>query len=244
MSRLAVMPFVLVALAVLGLASAPTLAAERPVGAETLHEKALAAMEDKRYAEAAELFHAAFALDPAPELLWNEARARHLAGELERARELYKAFIERDDAPSSLRGRANDAIVEITRALDKPDEPDPIEPMDDTLGIALVVGGGVVLAGGAIVHALSFGAADDMETYSVPSQGLSDEERLRRYNDAKSDRDTFQTLAIVGYAVGGAALVGGIVSLVLTDDPEPTTSFVPSPWAVPGGGGALATWRF
>jgi len=226
------------------LAGAGARAAERPVlGAEELHEKAQAAMAEQRYAEAAELFHAAFALDPAPELMWNEARARHLAGELERARDVYKAFIERDDAPAALRGRANDAIVQITLELDKDKTPPvtPPEPMDDTLGTVLVVSGGVLLTGGVVAHVVSFGAADDMETFSKPSATLSDDERLSRYNAAKSDRDTFQTLAIVGYTVGGLALAGGIVSLVLSDDPEPVVGV---PWVVPGGAGALATWRF
>lgn len=237
----------LAALAALAVLAAPTATwAGDPEGAEKLHAKAQTAMSEQRYADAAELFHAAFELDPAPELLWNEARARHLAGELERARELYKEFIQRDDAPAALRGRANDSIVEITLALEKPpDVPKEPEPMDDTFGVVMVSVGGALLAGGVIAHVVSFGAADDMTTYSKPSATLDDATRLAKYQDARSTRDTSQVLAIVGYAVGGAALATGIVSLVLTDDPDPApTGATLTPWFAPGSVGLGATLRF
>jgi len=215
-----------------------------PVGAAALHEKAQAAMQGQHYQEAAELFHAAFQLDPAPELLWNEARARHLGGDLERARELYKQFIERDDAPASLRGRANDSIVEITLALAQRQAPPPavVAPPDDTFGTVMVVVGGALVAGGVVAHVVAFDAADDMSTYAHAVAGLDEGVRKQRYDDAQSKKDTALALAWVGYGVGAAALVTGIVSLVLTDDPEPSASL--TPLVLPGGGGLGASLRF
>ncbi|MFO0749497.1 MAG: hypothetical protein U1F43_28080 [Myxococcota bacterium] len=216
-----------------------------PGGAAQLHAKAQEAMAAGRYSDAAELFHAAYELDSAPELLWNEARARHLAGELVKARDLYKEFIQRDDAPAALRGKANDSIVEITLELEKP--PDKVEPEthDDTFGTVMVATGGALVLGGVISHIVSFGAADDMATFAQPSPTLDDATRLDKYQSAKSTRDTTQALAIAGYAVGGAVLVTGIVSLILSDDPEPPADHVQvEPWWSPGAVGANARLRF
>lgn len=225
------------------LVGSPVLAAEDPGGAAQLHAKAQSAMQDKRYTDAAELFHAAYVLDNAPELLWNEARARHMAGALEKARELYKQFIERDDAPAALRGRANDSIVEITLELDKQKVvvPPKIVQHDDTFGTVMVAAGGVLVVGGAIAHIVSFAAADDMSTYARPVVGLDEVTRKQRYEDASDQKDTALALAWVGYGVGAAALVTGIVSLILTDDPD---TVAVRPLLGPGNAGVGATLRF
>lgn len=234
------------------LVSSSARAAENPVGgAAQLHAKALEAMQAQRYGEAAELFHAAYELDSAPELLWNEARARHMAGELERARDLYKQFIERDDAPSSLRGRASDSILEITRELEKPklvDPPTTPVARDDTFGTVMVVAGGALVVGGVIAHVFAFDAASEMDTYSKEgAEGLDIDERKRRYDDASDAKDTALALAWVGYGVGAAALITGVVSLVITDDPEVgvnDSAIQIEPVWLRGGAGFGATLKF
>jgi tetratricopeptide (TPR) repeat protein len=61
--------------------------------AERLAREGLAAYEAGRYAEAVEKFHSAYALTPAPLLLYNLAQAHRLAGECSQAVTYYEQFL-------------------------------------------------------------------------------------------------------------------------------------------------------
>ena len=198
-----------------------------------LHDVGVAALAEKRYHDAAEAFEAAYALDPAPELLWNHARARHLGGELERARELYREFIHRDDAPPDLRVKANEHLVAIALVLDRPPPP---SPSYDGLGWGLVAGGAAFAIGGTVAWFLMQDARDDMAAVAEPSATLSDDQRHTRYLDARGDKRTLEALAWTGWGVGAAALTAGTLLLTLFEPEAAARVDI-------GADGARLVWR-
>lgn len=80
---------------------------------QALYDRAMEAYQAGRFEEAARGFEAAYAQMADVALLWNIGRAWEQAGELEKARETYTAFLSHDDANSELRVKVADALVRV-----------------------------------------------------------------------------------------------------------------------------------
>ncbi len=117
MKRVWLVQVVLVALCLAAPAAwaAPT-RAER-AQAQEWYKSAAAHMEAQRYAKAAAAFEEAHRLDPDPALLWNIARAHHLAGQLEEAKRAFQEFVATEGVEAELRKRAIEHIAEIDERL-------------------------------------------------------------------------------------------------------------------------------
>jgi tetratricopeptide (TPR) repeat protein len=72
-------------------------------GAAARFAEGTKAFDAKDYRRAAEAFEAAYRLSPLPDVLWNAARAWHLAGETAHAATLYERYLR--DAPPDARDR-------------------------------------------------------------------------------------------------------------------------------------------
>jgi hypothetical protein len=113
----------LVLIVMFGCLAGPALAAAGK-DAKRIYEEATAAFGLGRYADAAEKYEAAFALKPDPALLYNAAQSYRLAGNKQRALELYRNYVRL--YPDG--GNASDARSHVA-ALKKDieDERPPIE---------------------------------------------------------------------------------------------------------------------
>lgn len=102
-----------------------------------------------------------------------------------------------------------------------------------TLGFALLGGSALLLAGGLTSQLIRVGVVNDYNDdrtclgENVPSQPPDCEDRI-------SAARTWQTLAIVGYAVGGALALSGAVVL-FTAPPRPRASSAKAPERLPPG---------
>jgi tetratricopeptide (TPR) repeat protein len=92
--------------------------------AKRIYEEATAAFGLGRYAEAAEKYEAAFGVRPDPALLYNAAQAYRLAGNRQRALELYRNYVRLyPDGTNAEDARSH--VVALKKAIE--DERPPIE---------------------------------------------------------------------------------------------------------------------
>ncbi len=111
------------------------------------------------------------------------------------------------------------------------------------VGAWLLVGVGTgALIGGGVMHGFAFGAKSDADALALPNDGLDDEDRQRRYDNAKDSATSNETAAFILYGAGAAALVGGIIWLAADDDSS--SSVHVAPMVGPTGGGLSAAGRF
>jgi hypothetical protein len=124
----------------------------------------------------------------------------------------------------------------------------PGERSPQNIAIAASLTGVGLLAGGLglYFHLDGKSASDDVSAGVFTGRAWS-AERQSRLETAHDDR----TYAIVGYSIGGAALIGAIVYYIVTDPPSETTVIQPhtspaAPVVMPTQGGALVggTWSF
>jgi len=187
----------------------------------TLFEESAAAYHEGRFADAAALLEQAYALHPESVLLYNLARARDAAGDMDRAREAYRQFV--DSAPTAeqaglARGRIDvlttqiaerDARLETERAAQAaasvsptptPPEAAPPEPAASH-GPHLLAPGLAIGAAAAIdvVGAILLGVAFSQHEAAVAAPSQLDAIRIE--HDAETLRD-----AGVGVLIGGAVL--------------------------------------
>lgn len=206
-----------------------------PPDPKALHAQGLDALRAGRFDDAARLFAEAYAIDPAPALLWNEARALHQGGHLVEARDLYRAFIQLDAAPADLRVKANEHIVAITLALEP--QPTPPPAPDTSLDVAgwVLVGSGTALAIAGTASWLGAAApADTMGRLAAPIADLDDAARRARFVAARDDKRTFEGLAWAGWGLGAAALGTGVALLVSGSAAAPSPSATLAPEVGPG----------
>ncbi|WP_164001911.1 hypothetical protein [Pyxidicoccus caerfyrddinensis] len=113
-----------------------------------------------------------------------------------------------------------------------------------------VVGAGAALAaGGGLLHMMARDDYTQFDTAIATCGGCVPEPAVA---DQRTRGDTFQKGAFAGYAVGGAALVTGVVLVYLNrlqpHQVDPSEAAKPSASVTPllgaGGGGASATFRF
>ena len=113
----------------------------------------------------------------------------------------------------------------------------------------LVFGGGVLITGTAgLLHVSARNSFRDFDQGIVACGGCNPED-VPGLAGKKSTGETRQLLAMIGYGVGGAALVTGSVLLYLNraqsyriDEEGPAAAFVP--WVAPDGAGISASYRF
>jgi hypothetical protein len=87
--------------------------------ARALNDRATAAYALGRFSEAAEHFEKAFELKPDPALLYNAAQAHRLAGNRERALELYQSY-QRVYGHGANRAEVDARVRELKEAIAKP----------------------------------------------------------------------------------------------------------------------------
>jgi hypothetical protein len=205
---------------VLAASSGPPQLLEDPA-ARAHFEEAQERFESRDYAGAAAALDAAYAIEPAADLLYPWAQAERLDGNCRRAIELYRRFLAANPPQEhAMLAEQNIATCEdqLARQRSKEPGPQPADPATDTRrttdqrpwrrdvaggvlvgagSAGLVVGTGLLIA--ALHGASSAAEADDVADY---------EERM--------DRATLQrNLSIGAFVAGGALALGGVLRYVL-----------------------------
>jgi tetratricopeptide (TPR) repeat protein len=202
-----------------------------------------------KFAKAATAFSKAHAMEPRTDILFAWAQMERLAGDCDKAVELYRQLESAEDLGDADKAAVDDGLERCGATEEPEPEPPPaVEPPPppppkivtkvitrdapppwwaDPLGGALV-GSGVVLLGvgtGFLVVSISdSSAADDATTYEA-------HETLQ--SRAKSRR----TIALVSMGVGAGLVAGGVVRYLLLPDSKSTEVAV-----LPTEGGAAITW--
>lgn len=197
------------------------------------YERGTALYDLRRFAEAAREYEKAFEEKPDPALLFNIGQAYRFAHDYPNAIGAYRMYLRRLPETSN-RAEVEGRIAELQRALDEQHkaqpahEQPPSPPMQNaspvvqaspaapegsqapdrarirTLKIAGVacfaVGLATIGVGGAMT-ALASNAANDL---NHPRSGMFDP-------SAEDRRNTYQSIEVAAFAVGGAAAVAGVV---------------------------------
>jgi hypothetical protein len=176
------------------------------------------------HATAQRELEAAYAIDPAPILLYAIGQLERLQGRCDRAREHFTAFLATDPpAAAAEDARANlercggalptaeppppEPVVDAVPDEPKPlPEPTPARKRVDRLGIALTVVGSAIAAGGFGLFGASF--VDQRSARDFTDVAGFD----RRVHRARIEHAVGLSLA----GVGAAVLIGGIVRLALS----------------------------
>jgi len=215
------------ALTVLGLAawlaSADAAAQTRPPDAPAAEreDRAVAVFEEseKRYREgkfkeAVDLLLEAYRLSPEPPLLYNLGRAYEGMGDLERARDAYRRYLDADRGASD-RGAIEQRIATLTRQLD---ERAALQRQRDAAARGPAAAPATEAAGpspvpwiiaGAGGAALAAGVVFGILTRSKHADAV-DEKAQTKARSLQDDADTFATVANVAFVGGGVLAAGGI----------------------------------
>jgi hypothetical protein len=110
--------------------------------------------------------------------------------------------------------------------------------------VASLAGVGLLAGGLGVYFHLDGRDASDQVSAGIYTGKAWSQKQVDLVDKAHDDR----TRAIVGYSIGGAALIGAIVYYIMTDPPSETTVIQPhsAPAVMPTQGGALlgGTWSF
>jgi len=101
----------------------------------------------------------------------------------------------------------------------------------------LAAGGAAILGGGVGMHLWALDAASEADDLRTPQPDLAEEERSRRYGDAKDQASSRSTTAYILYGSGAAVLATGVVWLLLSGDEGEGVLFRPAVWLTGSGGG-------
>jgi tetratricopeptide (TPR) repeat protein len=217
---------------VLAIALAPALAhADATADAQKHIDEATRLFGVGNAGDAVKQLEQAYALDPRPEILYAFGQAYVALGQCDKAKSFFERFAEAkpDDAALVRDVPCRDLPPPIVKTEPPPPPPPPRRISrswsSDTLGLA-IVGAGLVLGGiGSYGLVSSNSLRDDAASAPTYDEFLSDLDK------AKSKR----TLSLVLLGGGGAALLGGIVHLVLHTRTEvvvtPTTNGAAVSWS-------------
>lgn len=191
----------------------PTTEATPERQALALFKESEKAYADARFTESLRLLREAYALHPVPVLLYNMARVHETMGELDSAIEVYERYLAEAPAiPDRPALEARVASLKRLRDEKKAKAPPAREP---TVVPWIVAGaGGLVLAGAGVFGLLS--KSRDSDAISEPIQ--------RTAAEARDDAATYATIANVGFVVGGAIVLGGLVWGLVTVSSRPAQS--------------------
>jgi tetratricopeptide (TPR) repeat protein len=192
------------------LSPARTARAEAPTNEEralSLFKESQTAYRDARFDESLRLLDEAYALRAEPVLLYNMARVHETMGNLDRAIATYERYLaEATDVPDRPALEARVANLKTMRE-DRARRATTPPPRREAAPIApwIVLGaGGLVLAGGGV-----FGlVASDRE--SAARNEAIQRDAVQAHDDAK----TYATVANVGFVVGGALALTGLVWVI------------------------------
>jgi hypothetical protein len=181
--------------------------------------------ESRDYKGAAAALDAAYAIEPAADLLYPWAQAERLDGNCERAVELYRAFLAAEPPAEHARlAEQNITTCDELLARQRREEPRPTAQPGDAVtdaprkdaparrpwqrdvagGILVGTGAAGVVAGTGLLIAALHGASTASEAADVHDY----EQRLER---ARLQRN----IAIGAFAVGGALALGGVLRYVV-----------------------------
>lgn len=197
-----------------------------------------------KYAEAIEAYVAAALVDSAPSIHYNLGQSYRLSGQYENAIRQYRLFLDRGAPGPGVRALVECHIASMTAELRRsaatapptgpaPDDDDvavrtapagpaaatdatltldgplPSEPWyTDSVGLGLAGGGAVIAGIGTWLLVDAAGLYDEANR----------EDRDYVRTELRADADTRETWGIAAAAVGGAALIAGVVKLALTPD--------------------------
>jgi tetratricopeptide (TPR) repeat protein len=218
------------------------------------------------YLVAADKFEAAYALDPDPAYLFNVAQAYRFGNACAKAATSYKAFLAKVPNPPNatkvqqyLEQSEDCANKQAAAQRPAPPTPEPVVVLPPPpppeqhpgrtqriAGIGVAAFGVVALGAAGYFTWRAHDDANQREALCAPDFAMGTtcawtQAREDRDNDLHDDGHTSQTLARVGWAVGGAALIGGVVLYVLGRDSEQGHGSIA---IVPSTDGVMATGAF
>ena len=216
------------------------------------------------YLVAADKFEAAYALDPDPAYLFNIAQAYRFGNACAKAVTSYKAFLLRVPNPPNatkvqqyLDQSEECAKKQAAAERPVPPTPDPVvpppPPAEQHPGRTQRIAGIGVAAFGVVVLGAAGYYTYKAHQYAVEREGFCSMELAEggtcMWTQTREDRDNdlaelgpqAQRRARVGWAVGGVALIGGVVLYVLGRDSSHDGANVS---IVPSADGVMATGGF
>jgi tetratricopeptide (TPR) repeat protein len=232
--------------------------------ASALSDRAIEKFQAKDYEGAVVLFEQAYAIDPAPNYLFNIGRVYEEAGNLEKAVEFYAKFVKQPGVDLDSRGVALDRLKVLRSILeettDKPpenkpeDKPEdkpvtetpPPEPVVDQdalrkrkamrgAGFGLIGVGAAAMIGAGVAGGLAQGDHNKAGEVTDPADGVP----LLESSQTKS------LAANVLFGVGGAFLLTGIILVAVGfSKPKPSSRVALAPSFGPRGGGVAFRLRF
>jgi tetratricopeptide (TPR) repeat protein len=231
--------------------------------ASGLSDQAIEKFQAKDYDGAVALFEQAYAIDPAPNYLFNIGRVYEEAGNLEKAVEFYAKFVKQPGVDLDSRGVALDRL-KVLRAIleettEKPPEDKPEEPKDEPVidqppaeppvdqdalrkrkvmrgvGFGLLGVGAAALIGGGVAGGLAQADYNKAGEATDPVEGAS----LLESSKTKS------LAGNVLFGVGGAFLLTGVILVAVGfSKPKSTSRVALAPSFGPRGGGLAFRLRF
>jgi len=217
----------------LAVASASAYADSVPNRARSLADRGRVAHDARDYTGAITAFTEAYALAPAPGLLFNLAQAYRLRGSCDDAALMYRRFLA-TTPPDDARGLAESHLAGVERCLaaqitvptpkqvalrmpgpipmpkrDKPREDKPDQRVADKVGIGLAIGGGTALLLAGYYGYESHRAESEVERRYAAGDNWRD------LQDRAAEGDRASHNAKISLGVGAAALVAGAVVLVI-----------------------------
>lgn len=187
--------------------------AEKRDNPDAIFEESVAAYRAGDFPKAAELLQRAYALKPAPVLLYNLARAYEGMGKDADAVKTYRAYLK-DEPGTPDRGAIEAKVATLEARLaeqerqrreaeeraNKRDEPPPPPSKPSVLPWIVVGAGGVAAAGSVVLFVLASAKDSEAETERVQLAAEA----------AADDARAFGTVGLVTAIVGGALVAGGI----------------------------------
>ncbi len=172
------------------------------------------------YPRAQRELEAAYALDPAPVLLYSLGQLSRLQGDCVRARERFLAFLE--TGPPAAAAADTRTNLERCKLPEPTPEPEPEPPLVelpppqprpqpqprrrvDAVGLSLTLGGGAIAAIGAGLLGAAFASRRD----------ANDATALPAFDDGVQRSRALYAAGFAVLGTGAAVLVGGIVKLAL-----------------------------
>jgi tetratricopeptide (TPR) repeat protein len=178
-----------------------------------LFEESRELYREGRFADAAERLERAYAIDQAPVLLYNLARARESNGDVDQAIDAYRRYLAEEPSTRDRgaierrletleRQRAERIAAEEQRNAPPPPPERRPEPSGPSAWpwITLGVGGGALVAAGLIGF---FAASSHDDAVAEPS--------FERSLSLQDRAETFALVANVLFAAGGAIAIAGLV---------------------------------
>jgi tetratricopeptide (TPR) repeat protein len=242
---------------VLVLVAASAHAQPAPAGPPPVDREAEELYKHGRYAEAAHRFEEAYALDPRPAYLFNTAQSYRLAGQCANAAAAYRKFLDvaPKDTPNLEKVDAyvrdmDDCVkaqapMTVAPPAPRPPEPLPVmTPPPEVHGSALpAIGIGVGIAGLAVIgagvyfqHEVSVAENERAACTMAAPCTLS---QLKAIDDRGNSNST---RAIASYSIGAAAVVTGVVLIVIGKKHAAAERVSVAP--LPGGAFAGVTYGF